>query len=991
MADKLEFIISVDSTTGVADMRKFEQELGVTNETAKKTSTVFKDLINFEVLKRSFDALIGFFKDSFREAQEAAKSTAVFANSVKSIGENYGQVNAQIKSMAKVNAFDDDELKKVYAYGVGIGVAKDKLVQYVQTTIDFAASKGTEDLGFAMRSVGNAAKEGGEKFETLSKNVQGMGKAFAEADGGIRKARVSIGELQETIGKGIQLGLTEALKDANEQLSKSESLAEKVSYAAYTVMVEISNVVKQILFLPDFFTTAFERVKILLNMLGLNIKLKFEEVYLAAMETLYSIGNMQDKKLRQRIVDTATLMDNEKKEIEDLDAKLDKLLDKAPPKWINPMTLKEYSKELDNVNSNLSNISNSEENIYSKTEKVNKFVDVQAEKLKEIQTLRESGVITEGKYIQLKTEILKADETEFLFLKMKIENGQKLNADEMLQLEGILKRKTELIKKEDDVNKKIKDGIELLSRWLDLAKDIATTMGEWSNATEGERQALKGIEEELTGIFKMVTGAMSSNPLLVVQGLWEFIKGIYDTTQGLNKEEKEITKEKEKQITAQQMLNELLTDYANKLEGIKEGYEALNFLEGGGEKTPQLQKSEWERKRQLALTGVGAMQGSIDTAKRNLTNPVNVKALAAVQYIKDLIAGGFWGSLTQDARSTAINNLMGISTASGIYEWTNPDVQSMAKSLLKFINEINEADYNIDLINKKLAPEPMKPEYPQAPAGGAEGRSPNEDLQNQIDNYYLAQAKGDKNLEMSSVEAIRRWYLRESQSTGSVKMQTEFYKWDKIRNDLALSANKPSTTENKVNEPEIIVKTPEEVLQDKIKYQKSLIENIMAGGEGNLSAEQKNLINMLTESLSLAESDKERLDINTEILNIKNDMLEAEQEAANIIKDEENKALEKQLEIQKEMKNIQSEKIRQLIDLGIIDIENIGGRAVMQKALLNVGVKGFEQDVAMKEFGVRSDRIGNKNNYFGEINTYVYEANLNTLSGTMAQNLTSRL
>jgi len=104
-----------------------------------------------------------------------------------------------VKEIAEVNAFTEDDVKKVYNYGQAIGLTGDQLTKFVKTAFDFSARSGRE-IGFAMRKVATEAQKGADEFERFSKGVRGAGKDLADSDFGFKRLGVNIKEFQEAVG-----------------------------------------------------------------------------------------------------------------------------------------------------------------------------------------------------------------------------------------------------------------------------------------------------------------------------------------------------------------------------------------------------------------------------------------------------------------------------------------------------------------------------------------------------------------------------------------------------------------------------------------------------------------------------------------------------------------------------------------------------------------------------------------------------------------------
>jgi hypothetical protein len=192
-----------DTLTVLQNINKNIESMAKTSaDTAKKTETAFTKMTQSIKSLLSIGAVIGVFKKAVGEATEAAKAQIVLENALKNVGLQYRDVAVQVERISKMNAVDDDDVKKVMAFATSLGVPKQRLAEFVETAYDFSAATG-KDISLAMRTMSTAAKEGGVEWENWKNRLQGAGAAAANADGGIKNLGKQVNDLYEKLGKAL--------------------------------------------------------------------------------------------------------------------------------------------------------------------------------------------------------------------------------------------------------------------------------------------------------------------------------------------------------------------------------------------------------------------------------------------------------------------------------------------------------------------------------------------------------------------------------------------------------------------------------------------------------------------------------------------------------------------------------------------------------------------------------------------------------------------
>ena len=152
----------------------------------RKVGEVFVDLAI-----QGIGEFINAIKDGIAEAVDAATQTKILDNALQNIGSTYDDVADSIAGLAQRNIVDDDDIKKMYNFGISQGIAADELERFAQVSLDYAAStgKGVEDsmrrVAAVMKGIneeGIKADESAEKFEELEAKVSGASEAMARID-----------------------------------------------------------------------------------------------------------------------------------------------------------------------------------------------------------------------------------------------------------------------------------------------------------------------------------------------------------------------------------------------------------------------------------------------------------------------------------------------------------------------------------------------------------------------------------------------------------------------------------------------------------------------------------------------------------------------------------------------------------------------------------------------------------------------------------------
>lgn len=167
----------------------------------------------------SVTAAFNFLKESITQFIAKSQIISVLDNALKSVGSSYKEMRGEIDAMSKTNAVEDEKIAQVISYGVAMGISKDKLMEFAQASIDYAAQTG-KGLEMAMRMVATTAKKGGDEFEKLKERVKGAGAAAGDADKGWTRLNITIGDLKAAIGELISTELAGWIKELTELLDK---------------------------------------------------------------------------------------------------------------------------------------------------------------------------------------------------------------------------------------------------------------------------------------------------------------------------------------------------------------------------------------------------------------------------------------------------------------------------------------------------------------------------------------------------------------------------------------------------------------------------------------------------------------------------------------------------------------------------------------------------------------------------------------------------
>lgn len=226
-AENIELSVAIDAKDTLTVLENINKGIKGVSNTAKEASDkagegggIFKDLLNFEALKRGFDMVTDFFKDAVKEAQESVKVNAVWTQSIQRAGLSIQEARENVKKIAETNAFTEDDVKKIYNYGQALGISGEQLNKFVETTVDYSAATGKEMI-LSIRKVAGEALKGGEAFAEFSRNIKGAGADAADADGGLKRLNTTLKELAETAGTKLLVELTPLMYSLNQLLASA--------------------------------------------------------------------------------------------------------------------------------------------------------------------------------------------------------------------------------------------------------------------------------------------------------------------------------------------------------------------------------------------------------------------------------------------------------------------------------------------------------------------------------------------------------------------------------------------------------------------------------------------------------------------------------------------------------------------------------------------------------------------------------------------------
>lgn len=208
----LEYIITSDTKGFTSGIKKADDSLNASNQKVGMLNKAFGALSIG--VTAGIAAVAGFFSfigPAIKEAQEAIKQDILLANALGKVGLKLKDVKRDIESLATNAVVDDDDIKKIYNYGLAWGVPKERLKQFAETALDFSAQTG-KGLDMAMRTIKESAIKGGTAFDQLSASVKGASSQTADMDGGFKRLDVTLKGFQEVVGKDFLVDLAPVLK-----------------------------------------------------------------------------------------------------------------------------------------------------------------------------------------------------------------------------------------------------------------------------------------------------------------------------------------------------------------------------------------------------------------------------------------------------------------------------------------------------------------------------------------------------------------------------------------------------------------------------------------------------------------------------------------------------------------------------------------------------------------------------------------------------------
>lgn len=189
--------ITGDGKLLLTELEKVEKKgSDVGNNLKSVLGGALKSLAGFFAIGQVFN----FLRDSVGAFVEKAKSMSALDSALKTVGMRASDVEDAIKGMARTNAVEEDTISRVIAYGIAVGVSKDRLIEYAQATIDFSAQTG-KDVESAMRRVSTEAQKATESWSSFKDGVKGAGQAVADSDGGFKRGALALRELKEALGQ----------------------------------------------------------------------------------------------------------------------------------------------------------------------------------------------------------------------------------------------------------------------------------------------------------------------------------------------------------------------------------------------------------------------------------------------------------------------------------------------------------------------------------------------------------------------------------------------------------------------------------------------------------------------------------------------------------------------------------------------------------------------------------------------------------------------
>jgi len=288
-AESIELSVGIDAGDTLAvlnNINKNIEKMATTTQDSesqmKKSGNVFsKTLGDIKLGWLAVAGAIGtftkFLGESINEAIDGARAQVTLNNALRNVGLQYKDIETDIKRISEINAVDDDDVKKWYSYAIALGVPKQRLSEFIETAYNFSAATG-KDLSMAMRSLTADVIKGGDAWDKQKLAVEGAGKAAADADGGIKKMSVAYKDLQQAIGQPIVMGFSGQLERTNKIINDTTESSNKWGYAIYTITSGIFILLNLLVNVPKMLSSIGDRLAGVFQQIGNSIKIMFLEI-----------------------------------------------------------------------------------------------------------------------------------------------------------------------------------------------------------------------------------------------------------------------------------------------------------------------------------------------------------------------------------------------------------------------------------------------------------------------------------------------------------------------------------------------------------------------------------------------------------------------------------------------------------------------------------------------------------------------------------------
>lgn len=878
MADKLTYTIEVDSSDFTAKIKGMEDTVAGLKKQGDKGG-IFKDLLNFELVKQAFNQITGFFKAAINEALDAIRTNAAWVSSIDKVGLSYKQASKDVQELADINVIDDDDVKKLYNYGAAIGISGDKLKQFTQTTLDYIASTG-KDFGLSMRTVGTLAKENADKFNELSARVKGASADVANADGGFKALQTTLKKVLETAGTDMLVAIAPTLKRLNEFLIKLMQVYEKVFGTPEEKLKKVNTQIEEN---TRKMAAYQEKLK------GMNW---FDKAITTTERDYKTLKGQTEELIVQKdmlerqvgikktiVVTDESILDTSKKQkdlIKDENSDLD--IQKQIKQQL--VDFQRQEKELnDQYNSSVSSLLGTfKEIIGTQDESLNQVLNIVSQA---------NNIFTA--YTQIQAAI-KAAETAQYALNIATQNWVALLGVAVVAIAGVFNTMFNSLGNAEQANR----------RWA--AQQMFN-----NSQTRRQVELLDDVNAKLEQANKLL-GEDEKIQLETNESVQQHIDDIKTTIQ-LEKDKNKIT-----------------------FDGIKAAEDAVK---DNAEKRKKLNKDLIDL--QIKLNLISSPTGKLTQAQyqEKLTIEEKIKQIKRDVDIldkNDILQKETRNKLLLDSADiiTNINELEKTLTAElnkqkVVKEETNLTEKEKLKELLILQDELNNGNVFAQENYKK-----MLDIY----------KSQIDSLTELINLTDDENQKMDYRLQLQKLTNELTQYFYEYQDQQNIKNK------DAVIELLELKKKFASPEQAKKYEDEI-----QSTMESQIAY----LENMI------------NITNNQT--------DKVQLQI--ELQKKQNDLAE--------------RRLQTEESISNEIYNKRLQKLKDMVSLGLIDVQSYTGQSQIRKSLADIGLTGTAAALAAKDIGVRTSDILSKNTRINQINVTNYEANLNSVSGSISMAISKRL